>query len=642
MARAKTPPPPTAGYIKDRWEELKVIHREDDDRIRRIRQLREMTRPVALEKRFVDIEVRDPTIADETQRVVATLTTNRPHAVVTPTRPGVTKDQENSTQREHWSEEVLRVCGRYHPGEETLYAVADATIGDGGGWSKLIFVKDLWEERYSVKSGQYEDDEGYARGEGKSREQKYDEATEDIKKEAGPPFYWIPVDALAVYPAWSGMKLCEVIEARERPVYEVRQQYGMDYGEDAQFQKVLGPDRSSSETGLSNKVWFIEYWNETHYAYLIVGNNDEFLVSPQKHGYGQVPYFYSPGLMMNWWRGHKVGMSVGETKAWLVEYKNFLRTVHANLAARDAYPPLFRKRGLMSQPLLGDNGQPLATSDWDLGVIIEGGKDEDLQTIQFSAETGKILQSEIALVEQMIEKLTTPRVSNNIGGDLAGAGFAMNQVLAEAKIKDAPFARHIERHLEDVTRFIWKLVKNKVKETVWVQTENGKNGWLGLGPDDLKNPVGLTFLLDPERPSAKLIEERYWAERVKNGTASQKMAIEAMGDNYDEVLFQQAIEQMRLSPWFVWFRDKSVLEALGRGDILVLAKEAEMLAMTGGSGEQMTGAGPETPGATGNEIVHDPGRLATQAGGVQTDISGPPATNSVQTPSRSAAPLARL
>src|SRR3990167_9601130 len=119
-------PAPTVDYILNRLQELKTLHLDDDTKLKRIRELREMQREVVLPvgKKFVDAEVRMPDIDDEIQRTVATVTLNGPKFKVTPTKEGVQKDMDNADMRERHAKSVLIEAGRTQDGsEETFYAM---------------------------------------------------------------------------------------------------------------------------------------------------------------------------------------------------------------------------------------------------------------------------------------------------------------------------------------------------------------------------------------------------------------------------------------------------------------------------------------------------------------------------------------
>ena len=58
-------------------------------------------------------------------------------------------------------------------------------------------------------------------------------------------------------------------------------------------------------------------------------------------------------------------------------------------------------------------------------------------------------------------------------------------MLAEAKLRFDPLAQSIERMMDELTRFMWHLIRTKVRETVWVYASGKESGWKGMAPDDL-------------------------------------------------------------------------------------------------------------------------------------------------------------
>ncbi len=236
---------------------------------------------------------------------------------------------------------------------------------------------------------------------------------------------------------------------------------------------------------------------------------------------------------------------------------------------------------------------------WDPREIINLRAGEKLVPLQFPAVADAVMKT-IEQISEAIKQLETPQVSSEIGGGMEGAGFAINQVLAEARLRHNPLCQSIENMMRDVTLFAWQLIKDKVQETVWVANSGKGGGYLSLGPDDLKTDVGTMWQLDPEMPSAKLIEQRYWAEAVKSGFASNDQAITAQGRSPSETREQQAMDRMRQTPWYTQFQDKAVLQTLGRGDMLGDAATANHIVQTGmlppgGPPAMSGGAAPGAP-----------------------------------------------
>lgn len=611
MARSGRLKAPTLEYLEGLRTELQAVYQNDDVMLRRLRSVRTMDQPVPLDKdwKLVDIEVRDPTVNDEIQRTAAMLSLNLPRLQV---RQGETdKAQENSTLREQWTEEVLWRAGSYGPPPGTWPRLVDAQC-EGGGWTKLVCDWDLWEQRYSVQRADETVDSAAA----------YDKATEEAKKLDGPPFRWLPVDTLSVYPVWSGRRVREVLEIQERPVYSTLREHRLAYNAQRDIvSEELGLPENQWEVKRGSSLLWLEHWDDTWVTYAIMDTRrgraragSLQMVDQWEHGYGRVPYFYTPGLTFNSSRNAKVGWSIAEGKRWLVEYRSFLWTLHAQAAARDTLPPLKRTMPETAAPLMGDDGQPRGTERYDLKSVTTLRPGEDMRPIEFQLNA-TALKEEIALVSEAIAKLETPRVTN-IGG-LEGAGFAISQVLHETRVKWGPLLSALETTLADVTRFLWELMRRKVREPVWVYGETAEKpgaqprGWLSAGPDDLSDGVQIHWDVNAEQPSNALIEWRLWHERISAGTASIDQALEAMGDNPDEVRRGRTLDRLREKPWYQQLEEKAVLQKARRGDLL--RQVAAVAAATGVLPGQQQGGGQGPMGQTG--MPPDAGNLALAPGG---------------------------
>ncbi len=603
---AKTSAAPTEAYIRSLKTQLQQEFTRDDKQIDLLREVRELEHKVTLEadERWSDIEVRDPALADEIQRVVAALTLNRPKCVVTHDPRKGDKGEENSTLREHWSEEMLWEAGSFDKSQmaHTFVLATDGTAGDGGGWTKFLFRRDRWAERYGVRKMHSTDP-----AEDLEYSEEYDAATEEAKKRCGTPFAWVHVDVRTLYPRFANGKLREVVEVTKRSGAGLAADYGIRASESGELSvlKDMGPALSEQEAKtLPSTLDFIEHWDDTWATCIVQGGKSAVVVKQFKHGLGRPPYFAAYGYVMNHWRGRKVGWGVAQAKLWLVMYLDFLLTVHADMAARDNKTPMGLTSPEGADQIVGEDGKVItAMEPLNLGDIQVMRPGQELAPINFP-NVSPALREQIALIQGRIAELMTPRVKGDLGSGLEGAGFAIAQVLAEAKIYQDPIAKSVAAMLTDVTRFAWHLVRTKVKETVWVQRGSGDEAkWLGAGPDDLTEAVGLQWELDPERATAKLIESRYWAEQVKEGFASKTQAIREQGRNPDEVRFEIDLDTIRQSPEYQKAKLKATLTKLQRGDLL---RDAA-LALAG----QVPGMPPgATPPAMGNGVVPDMGALA--------------------------------
>ena len=175
-------PRPTEAYIlalkAEQEGRPEVIAQRD--LLRRIRELRALERAVNVPQRLVDLvggqglEFRNPAIADELNALPAMFTANEPNLVINLGRD--TKQAvENTTLRENFTKTaLLDQIGCREPGPSTFERLVDATF-EGGGWTKLLRNRDVWEDRYALKATDY------------AALEDYDEAVEDAKKKAGVP-----------------------------------------------------------------------------------------------------------------------------------------------------------------------------------------------------------------------------------------------------------------------------------------------------------------------------------------------------------------------------------------------------------------------------------------------------------------------
>lgn len=638
--------PPTAEYVIALYEELRTAYASQDREVEELREWRELKAAVPVDEdyRLVQVEVRDATIADEAQRRAATLALNRPTLIITPAKPSDTADK-NSTLLEKWTTELLWSIGRNKVGMHTYSAIVDACLNDGGAWHKLVFARDIWDHRYGLKIDDFKDewgkDENGRRKKLKTKDKAFDEATEEAKKRAGPPLRWQSVDVLTVYPVFFGDQLGEVIEAVERPRLATLRKYRLGKNDNGDIvpQEVGQGEPVDKISGTQPTVKFLTHTNDRWITYVVADQNNEGRYTGQvvnriRHDYGKPNYYFAPGLWMSHWRNRKVGWSISRAKLWLVKYRSFLMTMHAQAVARDTLPPLFQTVPEGAAPLLGDDGKPRKREQWKPGEMIPGRPGETLAPVQFP-KVLEAIEKEMAIVDAQIERLETPRPTGNLG-NLEGAGFAISQVLSESRIRDDPQAQSIERSLTELTYDLWRLVRDVIGEKVWVTGEGDNAGYIGAGPEDLGNDVGVKWQVNPERPEAELIKARYWHECIKEGTASIDQAIEGMGRNPDEVRRGRLLDELRQEPWYKnWLRQR-LLEEIGMADMAEADTIADQLALTGAPGMGMAGG----PMAMGNEIVPDMGNLAMSPGGqgaAPINPTPPGAMQGPQVPQRSAA-----
>jgi hypothetical protein len=560
---------------------------------------------------LVHVDPRDPDITEEAFQQTAILTLERPKLSIVGGEGDTA--QTVASKLEHFTEETLWECGTREPGSDTMTQVTDATLNDGGGWAKLLWSSDLWSERYGIASPKSGDPtDAYT---------SYDKMTEEAKKRAGPPFVWQYVDPRRVYPQWSNGYLCEVLEVSEMPMRSAFRRYRLS--RDSQGDIVpeeLGQSQNIIEASrnMLSSVTFLEHWDDVWVSYAICsqnfnGDQTGYIVKQFKHKYSfGVPYDYAPGLTMNHWRNRKVGWGIGRTKLWLVQYRQYLRAMHAQYVARDLLSPLVTYGDTPAAAVIGDDGLPKETDPTvHPGEILNLPPGRQLQRIQYP--DASTLEKHMALIDGAIRDLESPRVTTLSG--MEGAGFAISQVLSYSRTRVGPIRHGIESLLKGQTEKLWTLIRERANEKVYVfsggiDVGSGKAAaeFIGFGPSDLQRPMRIKWEVAAALPTDELMQVRYVTERLNNGTFGLDEAVQSLGDNPDEIRRSKARDRIRASPAYQKWLDAEVFMQAGRGDLLQKAQDAEQLAL---SGQVQQGQGPQQlPGGPG------PGVFEGAPGGV--------------------------
>lgn len=567
MAQAREPAPTREEILKLK-SSLETMFQADDTQIREMREFRNMEQDIGLPASMMvapGLVVHDPTARDEIARVIATMTKYEPLIRAAPAIPTDT-GWEATTKIEKWTWEIIKAASTRVPGRNALYDLWDALIADGGCWAKVLHLPDTWEERYGIKLDKYLKD-------GKSREE-WDADTETAKKRAGPPYIILPVDAATVYPIFDGIKLSGVLEVQHRQMLP-------SWAQRQRGTPRLGPPLSMEEAqnGGSADITSYEFWTPSWRTYMCDHAGEQFF-DQGKNPYLTVPYFTASGIPQNEWRGRKVGHGVAHNKREFVD----LRAKYLTLALQDAIrwinPPMGIVRPETAEPLIGKDGQPMDFKEVEFrqGGVYELGPGMDWKPFPGQSISPAIRQA-LDYISQLESSLDTPKVNSNISGAAAGAGFAVSQMLAEAKTKHDPYVKAMQQMLTEIVQFIWHLTRTQVKEKVWVSSVSGMGrgattSWIGVGEEELKQIVGVRVEIDPTDASGKLVEMRTYKEMVEAGFLSRDQAIEALGFNPDEVRLGAALDSMRNEDWYKAYRNKLVLETLGRGDLLKQAAQA--------------------------------------------------------------------
>ena len=591
---------PDSQYLLALATELGDLYLAQDQDIDTFRDQREMRTPAMAEADkdyvLVHVDPRDPDITEEAFQQLAMLSLERPKLSIVGGEGDTA--QTIASKLEHFTEESLWQCGTRTPGQDTMTQVTDATLNDGGGWSKMLWASDLWATRYNIKKPNGTSPQG--------EYDAYDKATEDAKKKAGPPFVWAYVDPRSVYPQWSGGELCEVLEVSELPMRSAFRRYRLARDDRGNIvPEELGQQQNSVEAARSalSTVALYEHWDEEWATWAVAGRNYSqeptgYIVKQYRHRYPfGVPYDYAPGLTMSHWRNRKVGWSIGRTKLWLVKYRQYLRAMHAQYVARDLLSPLVTYGDSPATGVIGDDGLPREPdTSVHPGEILNLPPGRQLQRIQYP--DASTLEKHMALVDGAIRDLESPRVTTLSG--MEGAGFAISQVLQYTRTRVGPVRHGIEQLLKGQTEKMWSLIREHAGEKVWVfyggedigggVSNQAKAEYIGFGPKDLERPMHISWEVQAQLPTDEMIMARYAHERLHAGTWGKDEAVTYLGDNPDEIRRSIARDRIRATPAYQQWLDQEVFMEAGRGDMLAKAQQA--MARAQFSNLPMPGMGP--------------------------------------------------
>ncbi len=466
-------------------------------------------------------------------------------------------------------------------------------------------------------------------------DKEYDKLTEDAKKEAGQPFVWNVVDTRAVYPVFNGPNLAEMLVITKVPRYQAFRQLRMKQWADG----TIVPEELAAEhnvidpTVVGPYVYKLEHWDDTYYTFAIqdqiiasYDNNDnafEFAPGPHgrridqfEHGLERVPFFLTPGYVINWQHGRKLGWGIAESKRHLVEYKEYLMTLFAQCAARDVGKVLVRKRAKgAAVTSIGDNRQPQDKEYFEPFEIVTLEDGEDLTALDFGGGAEHLIKM-IDYVQKEIDKLMAPRIAQDIGGGDPGSGFAIAQIITETEVREDHIVQNIQKTMHEMTEFIWAMVRNKVRETIWVPSDQSNDGWLGMGPEDLTDPED--------------VDEDIEIDLIEASPEYQKRFIALIMKELDrqDILYDAAEDVIQ----------SGQLPGVGTAPGMQMVGGQAFPGVPGAGGEQ------QTPQGMGNNMVPDMGTLAARnAQGPMAITSGQAgaANNTPQGPSGAGAIIPR-
>lgn len=225
----------------------------------------------------------------------------------------------------------------------------------------------------------------------------------------------------------------------------------------------------------------MEYWDRQWWHVVVDGEDAPGF--PRPNPYGQLPYFRA-----------KVSEPVLMALKWLVPGLDALLTMKMNWAYLGAYPnpvlePIPNAERLDIPG--GDDGNP-AEFVWKPGKMIQPPFGYRFGFVSPPA-VGQDIDEMIRILRELIDVAGIPSVFRGIGG-ADQAGYAINQLIAAATLTYRVLAQSLQRQLQDIGQFLWHCVRQRIKQTVYIDEQWQLDGegrrkrrsakqWLGLKPE---------------------------------------------------------------------------------------------------------------------------------------------------------------
>ena len=636
MVRTYRPQPVTEQDLERAVSEVIDFYKTQDNAIEHVREVVEGRNAVAVDDKYktTGFVVRDPTVTDHVLATGMMLTVNRPKLQLT--YEGKSEVKQKLVQKLEPALETLILDDAGHRGE-TYQRVGMSLAQDGGAWSSVVADLDAWKGpggRYSIKRKSYADDEGYPTA-GKSGEEKYISDTDEAKRRAKCVLRWDYRDPKTVYPVWLGEReLGAVFVVTEHPKWSTLAEHGLTTDHEGNIVDVAvgQPMPENTDRVVGEKVRKVEHWTAKSVNYFVVGAKKDGSKSVRKlegwdHGYGCVPFAFTFAWRLPHWSNIKVGWGAAGVMLQSVEYLSFLKTLHVNQAVGSLAPPYKRTVPVGGDPVRDPRtGKAVPFTELLPNRALNLQPGEDIQPIE-QTQPNPHLREQIQMEMENVSQLRGPVASGNISD--AENGFAIESVKSDRRVKSHAFIAGLQDHLEQVTELAVKLIRGKIKETVWVRPRYDKAaGWMSISTDDLTDQPLMTWDVSPEQPAGLIVESRHWNERLAAGTAGPDQAIEAQGDNPQDVYEDQMRAKVRQDPVIYQLQLAETLAEYAQGDLLERYNLAAQQAVTGqvAPQPQMGGMGAGgLQGDVGAQTMSPNGAGATPISPQAAGIAGPQA-----------------
>jgi len=268
-----------------------------------------------------------------------------------------------------------------------------------------------------------------------------------------------------------------------------------------------------------------------------------------------------------------------------------------------------------------DGNAPVREIDLQPGASATIYQDEEVTFLLWSGQ-GPEADKLLAIFMNFIERAGLS--ASSYGADTGSSGYAVNQLIAAARMRFKPIVAHAQRAIEKQLCVLLDIIENYIKQDLHIYQYGKKSGWLSLGPSDIMGYRNVQLQMNPILPTDSYARSSMVINEVNAKLRSRESGMEMIGiEQPDQETRRILVEDAKESPEF-----KSLLtqEALKRAGL--------QLAMGGMSAQQLQSAYPNLPPGLQQtiggafEASAPPGRSAADLGmtsgqGMQTAQAGP-------------------
>jgi hypothetical protein len=238
--------------------------------------------------------------------------------------------------------------------------------------------------------------------------------------------------------------------------------------------------------------------------------------------------------------------------------------------------------------------------------------------------TASLGQDFYQLLKLIMDMVNAIGLSDVLYGRSTGdSGYAISQLIAAARMKLKPIIVHGESGINEALSIISDIIEYQIKQKVYIFSGEGKQGWLSIGPDDLKGYRQFRCAVNPLLPTDTYAKSSQAINEVAAGIIDKNTARENIGyDQPDEIERRILVDKIKELPQVQnWLMQKALEKAgldLGPSEdeikasipLMPMAAQGAM----GGGAPQMGAPGmgaPPGPGTMPGPMGQGPG-----AGGV--------------------------